>query len=167
MRASPVPISLLPAHRPGRVLTAWSISGWASPAGSRHRSHSSTSSHARLRNATARRPCVRVSCCCTRLVQIPLDLRRGKARGGQAVLQPRPKQAGQAGPLPGAGCIAHKGIPAEAVHRQQAAAAPQPDHMQVPAKAQVGLCAVKRGLHRRCRCSGMVRPSSISCPRAG
>lgn len=49
-----------PTHRLGRAFTAQSSMGWAALAASRQVSSASTSSQARLRKATSRRPWVRV-----------------------------------------------------------------------------------------------------------
>ena len=51
-----------PTHRLGRAFTAQSSMGCAALAVSRQVSKASTSSHARLRKATSRRPWVRVIC---------------------------------------------------------------------------------------------------------
>ena len=72
------------------------------------------------------------------------DLCRGKSGGSQAFAQPFPEQGGQITPLRGRHAAAHKGIPAVAVHRQQTAAPPQGNTVQIPAEPAVRLGAVRR-----------------------
>lgn len=82
----------------------------------------------------------------TRRLQIRLDLRRGKAGGGQAVGQAGAEQPGQVGPELPRHIKADKGVPAVAVHGQQAVAAPQLDDVQIPAEVPASFAAVGRWL---------------------
>ena len=78
----------------------------------------------------------------TRRFQVSADLLRGKPGGGEAVRKVGAKQRGQVGPEQPRHIEAHEGVPAVAVHRQKAFAAPQFDDVQVPAETPVWLCAI-------------------------
>ena len=82
----------------------------------------------------------------TRRFQVSADLLRGKPGGGEAVRKVGAKQRGQVGPEQPRHIEAHEGVPAVAVHRQKAFAAPQFDDVQVPAETPVGFAAVGRRL---------------------
>ena len=124
IRSSPVPRPSEPAHRLGRVLTAWSSRGWTCRSVSRHRSDASTSSQARLRKATSRRPWVRVTSHRPCPVQIVCRLLLGKSGGGEAVQKSLPEQRRQLRPLERRHIIADEGVPAVAVDGQEALCAP-------------------------------------------
>ena len=74
-----------------------------------------------------------------RLLQVLLCLLLRESGGGEAIGQTCPEQTGNVRPQEGRYIIAHKGVPAVAVDGQQTLAAPQVDHMEIPAKAPVWL----------------------------
>lgn len=79
-------------------------------------SSASTSSHARLRNATSRRSVGAGDPHFAGDLQICVDLRRGKAGGGQAVRETGAEQRGRVCPAQPRHIEAHEGVPAVAVH---------------------------------------------------
>lgn len=81
-----------------------------------------------------------------RRLQIRFYLRRAKACSGQAVGQAGAEQPGQVGPEQPRHIKADKGVPAVALHGQQAVAAPQLDNMQIPAEVPADFAAVGRRL---------------------
>ena len=144
MRARAVPSPSKPTHRLGWVFTAYSSRGCAWLDRSKEESNRSTSSQARFKKATSRRPCVRVMMAALEKKPGICDLLLRKSGGQQAFGCSLPEQSGNIGPLKRRNVKTYKGIAAVAMNRQQTLAPLQVNAVQIPAQTPVGLCPTER-----------------------